>query len=156
MAVVDKDLGLKAIIKELKYFKTAYVDVGLLSEGKADSIVDDKGQYIANYAAANEYGVPGKIPARSFIGSTVDENNGYKSVIEERVNKIFNGGTTTFTQLSLLGVQVQGDIKDKIGHNVPPPNAPSTIKAKTKGKGGVTTTLIDEGTMRNAINYKVT
>jgi hypothetical protein len=156
MDVVDKDLGFKDFLEEIKKYKNAYIEVGLRSEPTNGSpTVNDKGVNIAEYAAANEYGVLGKIPARSFIGSTIDENNEvYNAIIVDGIKKV-GEGVTANTHLTKLGIKVQSDIKVKIGSNILPPNAPSTIYKKTKGKGGNTTTLIDTGTMRNAVSYKV-
>lgn len=156
MDVADKDFGFKSFIEEIKKYKNSYIEIGLRSEVTNGSpITNDKGVNIATYGAANEYGVPGKIPARSFIGSTIDENNDlYNSIITDGIKKI-GDGVTAGTHLTKLGIKVQSDIKVKIGSNIQPPNAPSTINKKTKGKGGNTTTLIDTGTMRNAISYKV-
>ena len=48
------------------------------------------------------------------------------------------------------GVKLRNKIIEKINSNIPPPNAPSTIKAKKS-----THTLIDTGTMRRSIDTQV-
>ncbi len=45
---------------------------------------------------------------------------------------------------------LRNDIIEKINSNIPPPNAPSTIKAK-----GSSHTLIDTGEMRRSIDFRV-
>jgi hypothetical protein len=67
--VKDTDLGFKQLIAELQNAKNLEVVVGLQEseEKSADGV------YVAEYAAANEYGTK-KIPERSFMRSTFDEN----------------------------------------------------------------------------------
>lgn len=126
-----------------------HVDIG---------IHDISGQDVVTYAGANEFGAENagasravKIPERSFIRSTIDDQRDkYVGRVEQRWNQILEGTLTPHTALSLIGLEVQRDIQRKIRSDVPPPNALSTIKKK-----GSAHTLIDDGTMVQEVRYAV-
>ena len=48
-------------------------------------------------------------------------------------------------------LKIEKAVVDEINSGVPPPNAPSTIKAKNSSK-----TLVDSGEMRNHVDHKIT
>jgi len=48
-------------------------------------------------------------------------------------------------------LKIEKAVVDEINSGVPPPNAPSTIKAKGSSK-----TLVDSGEMRNHVDHKIT
>lgn len=92
-----------------------------------------------------------EIPMRSFIRSTVDEKQGdYHAIATRLMGRIIRGELTKFDALSLMGQQIEKDIKRKITTLKYPPNAPSTIKKK-----GSSNPLIDTGHMRSSIRYVV-
>lgn len=140
----DIDKGFKEAIKKLQALKNKTLQVGILS----DAGVNEKtGTLIADYAYANEYGTK-DIPARSFIGSTCDEQFQKWDAMVDQMK--FDPSYSVERLLGTLGTQMAGDIRDKIGSNVPPPLSPATIERKKSSK-----TLIDTGVMRKSIKYKI-
>lgn len=150
----DIDRGYKDVIKKLQMLQSKTLQVGILS----DAGVNEKtGTLIAEYASINEIGgyteEGAEIPARSFIGSTCDEQ--FKKWDMQADKMTYDPSYSVEQLLGTLGAQMVGDIQEKISSNVTPKNAQSTIDRKTRGKGGKTTTLIDTTVMRNAIKYKI-
>ena len=56
---------------------------------------------------------------------------------------------------AMVGETARNAYQDEIRELNEPPNAPSTVEMKTKGKGGETTPLIDTGKMRQSVSYKL-
>lgn len=140
----DIDKGFKEAIKKLQVLAGKTLQVGILS----DAGVNEKtGTLIAEYAYYNEYGTK-DIPARSFIRSTCDEQSKKWDAMVDQMK--FDPSYSVERLLGTLGTQMAGDIRDKIGSNVPPPLSPATIKRKKSSK-----TLIDTGVMRKSIKYKI-
>jgi hypothetical protein len=85
------------------------------------------------------------------LRSTIDENltkiQGWHRTAME---KIFDGKATPREVLTGIGERLQKLVRAKIKSNVPPPNAPSTIKRK-----GSARTLIDTKLLLESINFKV-
>jgi len=91
------------------------------------------------------------IPERSYIRSTVDENEEkYNRAVQKVMGQIIDGYLDKFQALSLLGQLVEGDIKSKIINLDSPPNAASTIRKK-----GTDNPLVDKGFLGGAIRYAV-
>lgn len=150
----DIDKGFKEAIKKLQALKGKTLQVGILS----DAGVNEKtGTLIADYASINEFGgytEDGvKIPERSFIRSTCDEQFQKWDAMVDQMK--LDPSYSVERLLGMVGAQMVGDIQEKIGSNVSPENAPLTIYIKTKGKMTKTTTLIDTGVMRKSIKYKI-
>jgi hypothetical protein len=148
----DTDKSFKLLIKKLQTLGKKTVRAGILntSETNAD------GELIATYAIANEFGTR-DIPARSFMGSTADEQSAkWETSANDIINKLLiDDAFNPDRSIGILGEMMVGDIKEKIASNISPRNAQSTIARKTKGKGGKTTTLIDTGLLRNSIHFEV-
>jgi len=141
-----KDLGYKKLIRDLGDVKGSHVDVGIFG-GKAPG-----GKSILVYALANEFGTA-TIPERPFMRSTVDENRGrYLGMIDTGLTKISLGQESAKAVLTRLGITIRQEIQRKIRDLRDPPNAPSTL-AGSKHPG--TNPLINTGTMRKAIEYKL-
>lgn len=168
LAIVDKNKHWKQLEQVIKNLSKIVLKVGI----QKDAGVDDKGNSIAEYGTYNEYGVVGKIkgnyqkgsykkrsssanlikiPARSFLRSTTDENNGWKKEIEEAYTEILEGKTTSIKAMSKVGIRARDDIVTKINKGDPswPPNADSTIKKKKSSRP-----LIDKGFLKKAIQYQ--
>ncbi len=142
------DRGEKEFMIQLEKIKGSFVDIGIFG-GMKRSAGDEVS--IAEYALFNELGTE-SIHERSFIRSTVDKNKSrYKKIIREGLTDIVLGHTTAKRVLTELGIIIQGDIKKTITELRTPANAPSTIKTKKSSNP-----LIDTGTMRNAIQKRVT
>jgi len=149
--VKDTDFGMDSIRKEIEAFKHMGVKAGIV-EGSGN--VD--GVSIADYAAWNEFGVPGKkkkwrIPPRPFIRGWV-ENHGeeIKQTIDKLYDLVAGGRLTASTAIKRLGQFAQDGIKRYIISGAFTPNSESTVKQK-----GSSRPLIDTGTMRNSVRYEV-
>jgi hypothetical protein len=128
---------------------------------------------IANYASANEWGATIKvtekmrnylhfigihlkadtktivIPERSFLRFVADS----KKVSDKVVNALsqaYELDTAGMTILKQAGEILVGSTKMRIGGNVPPPNAKITKDLK-----GSSRTLVADGTMRRAVEKKI-
>lgn len=147
----DIDKGYKDAIKKLQALAGKTLKVGILSDAGVNEKTET-GTLIAEYACYNEFGTK-DIPARSFIGSTCDEQSKKWDAMVDKMK--IDPSYSVERLLGTLGAQMVGDIQEKIGSNVSPENRPSTIYRKTKGKMTKTTTLIDTGVMRKSINFEI-
>lgn len=143
------DLGFKKIVATIQSVATSYVTVGV--QGDQAGQTDGKsGATLAEIATANEFGTD-RIPARSFIRSTMDESRADIANVQQRAfAAVVTGQRSVHDGLSLIGMAAQAKIQAKISSNIPPPNAPSTIAAK-----GSSSTLIDTGQLRQSISFEV-
>lgn len=107
-------------------------------------------------AASNEFGA-GKIPARSYIGSTVDAKGkgDWARNAEVLRKQIIEGKLTTDQALARQGERILTDIREKVRSDIPPENAPATIAKKQRGKAGPVKTLIDTSQLLNGLAYEV-
>lgn len=148
---IVKEFGLEELVKAAGQ---AGVKAGIL-EGATNN---ETGENVATYAAHNEFGTS-KIPSRPFLRKTFEQN---ESKWADGLSKMLMNRTPS-EALQLLGMRMQDDIVKTIKSNMSPRNAPETIARKTKSvtKGGKVTgshapgTLIDTGSMLNAVNYEV-
>lgn len=142
--VTDKDMGLKRILQELNAAKSAFVEVGIPEGAQAD------GMTIAEYGAYNEFGTS-KIPERSFMRSTFDENvSRIQQDMQRQYDAVLAGRSTTYRALLTVGLKHSDQIKQKIRSGIAPANAPETIARKGSAK-----TLIDTGAMVQSITAVV-
>lgn len=150
LSIVDKDKYWKQLEHTIKGLNKTVIKVGI----QKDAGKNENGQYIADYGAANEFGVitaKNKIPARSFLRSTTDENNGWKKEIDQAYIDILEGKSTSINALTKVAVKATDDIVTKIDKGDPswPPNAPGTIERKRSSRP-----LIDTGFLRKSIQYQ--
>lgn len=146
MAVIDRDLGWKAIKRELERAKGREVAVGILQGS-----VDSEGASIAEYATYNEFGTD-DVPSRPFMAMSFDEN---KADIEADFNRqgkaMVEGKRTADQALTVIGQKHAARVQNTItGRDITPKLADSTIKAK-----GSTKTLVDTGAMTNAVQIEL-
>ena len=117
------------------------VNVGLFGEQGSD---------LVEYATKNEFGDQ-KTPERSFLRSTIDDDNRlFIKFIDKEKKEIVAGRQTRKRALDRLGIFAEGRVKLKINRGPFVPNAPFTIKKKGSSKP-----LIDTGRMRGSIISKV-
>lgn len=150
LAITDKNKYWKQLEQTIKGLNKIVLKVGI----QKDAGKNENGQYIADYGTANEFGaVVGKvkIPERSFLRSTTDENNGWKKEIEEAYTDILEGKTTSINAMSKVGVKARNDIVNKIDKGDPnwSPNALKTILKKKSNRP-----LIDVGFLKKSIQYE--
>lgn len=146
MAVIDRDLGWKAIKRELERAQGREVAVGILQGS-----VDSEGASIAEYATYNEFGTD-HVPSRPFMAMSFDEN---KADIDADFNRqgkaMVEGKRTANEALTIIGQKHAARVQNTItGRDITPKLADSTIKAK-----GSTKTLVDTGAMTNAVQIEV-
>lgn len=171
ISVRTRDLGWDAIKTELKKAKHrgSFVKVGSVGNRAIKVHDSESGLTNAELMAIHELGLPPHIPARSFIGSTVEENRvRYTIQLATLLRQVYSGRMKIAKALSILGLMVTSDIKKRVmtGAGIPPANAESTIAAKeNKGKwkrkgsaagaSGSPRPLIDTGRMIGAVGYEV-
>lgn len=162
--VLDKDKVFNSIIQEIEKMANSYVKIGIFADQKTKAqtkVNSNTGVQrskkanlsMAEIANVNEYGreSPPRIPARSFVRSTYDENLQKLIRLQNKeYDKIIAGKTTVYASLNAQGLWMQNLIQTKITTLRTPPNAPSTIKAK-----GSSNPLIDFGQLRDSVTYEV-
>ena len=161
--VIEKDLGWKDILKQLKIIeKKPFVKVGLLpitgSKPKTSTQISDgkKTKSTSTQTTVLEVGIRNEfgegVPERSFVRSTADQNSGqWNAIIDANVSRIYLGRQTVKGTLNIVGLKATSDMKQKIRNGDPKwaPNAPSTIRRKGSSKP-----LIDTSQLVNSIAHK--
>ena len=111
--------------------------------GKADSDV-------LKIAHAHEYGVPGKLPERSFIRASFDQDKDkLGEIVDSQVSKVLAGQTTPAAAVNAIGAQAAQMVQNFIDDNRVKPQ--SDFKRKQ-----IHTTLYETGThIRDRISWKV-
>lgn len=139
--------------------------------GIFENATTDDGKLVAEYATYNEFGTE-HIPARPFMRNTIKAHAAdWQKTFAGNVAPQPDDPSTIYKALQTVGVQAVGHIQETISSSMPPPNAPSTIRKKTKtivdGKGRkmkdangevmthIPGTLVDTGTMRKAVSFEV-
>ena len=140
--VVDRDRGFRSLIARARILAGgAYAKVGVLADSSRGGlhVVGPDGKAapltVAEIAAVQEFGtVDGRIPSRSFVRSTFDEQRAALEASSRRliVAVVLDGTMGVEQALGILGLQLASKIREKItdGAGVPPPNAPSTLRRK--------------------------
>lgn len=119
------------------------VKVGLPA-GKAD-------KDLVSIAVWNHFGTSRGIPPRPFITVAMFKSRGeIRANLRRVAYSVTVNGKPLTPELQKLGAFGAGKIQDQIASNMPPPNAPSTIRQK-----GSSTTLIDSGRMRQSITWEL-
>lgn len=176
--LVEKDHGWRAFIERVKQIPNSHVKVGVLADDARGGLHVPGGKLtVAEIAAVNEFGTEdGRIPARSFVRSTFEEEREHLVDLGKELMRKVLEGMSVEQALNIMGSTLATAIKKKItvGEGIPPPNAPSTLRRKAmKGKGvraargkpsfdqkfeaskaGVRT-LVDTGRLLGAITWSV-
>ena len=142
--IVDRDLGLNRIMREIRELDGKTVKAGVLKNAGKES----NGTSIVDVAIYNEFGTS-KIPSRPFLRIATDKNqNTWQRESERIVDNVINQRAADFNS---LGNRMKNDIKNVIGDkSLLTPNAPATIRRKGHDKP-----LIDTGKLKDAIAYEV-
>lgn len=150
MSVVDKDLGWKKILRNMRKIDAKAVKVGIQAGDKASDGKTDLA-YVANL---HEFGSPGgKIPERSFIRSAIDKNeHKIDNLSDGLALKILGGYVTVCGALDLIGLKVTGMIQEQITDGDYVPLAPATIRRK---KNHSDKPLIDTGHMFQSVRHVI-
>lgn len=148
--IIDNDLGMQRIKKEFASLGKHEVTVGVHGKDATGYAEQEEQLTTAQVAFWNEFGTK-TIPERSFLRSTVAENESKYIKLDERlIGLIIDGKLDTKQASEVLGQQVKKDVQQKIVDLHTPPNSPKTIAAK-----GSSNPLIDTGQMRQSIDYVV-
>ena len=148
MSVVDKDLGWKKILRNMRKIDAKAVKIGIQD---GDKTFDGK-ESLAYVASLHEFGSPGgKIPERSFIRTAIDKNERKINNLSDRLAlKILDGSVTVRGALDLIGLSVTGMIQEQITDGDYVPLSPATIKKKGSDKP-----LIDTGHMWQSVHHVI-
>ncbi|WP_303690917.1 hypothetical protein [Megamonas hypermegale] len=148
MSVVDKDLGWKKILRNMRKIDAKAVKIGIQD---GDKTFDGK-ESLAYVASLHEFGSPGgKIPERSFIRTAIDKNERKINNLSDRLAlKILDGSVTVRGALDLIGLSVTGMIQEQITDGDYVPLSPATIKKKGSDKP-----LIDTGHMWQSVRHVI-
>lgn len=112
-------------------------------QGKEAAEMHEKGDVpMTVIAAVHEFGsTDGRIPERSYLRSTFDENRRkYERMIRDGAKGVLKGKTAAKKTAFATGETVRADVIKRIKSNIPPPLAESTISRK-----GSSVALIDTG-----------
>lgn len=91
------------------------------------------------------------MPGRRWLSGYVEANKArILDMLNVTATNLLAGKLTNEKAMRLIGLQIVGDIKQRIANGLQPPNAESTIARK-----GSSTPLIDTGQFRNSIASEV-
>lgn len=142
----DVDRGWKALLSQARGAANrqhSYAKAGIVGAKAQQAHAVEPGAAPMNnvtLAATHEFGVPGKIPERSFVRSSFDKHREeYWILLRSLVGRWFIAASRMplHQALGIIGLKMASDMRagilDEAG--IPPPNAPSTIARKlAKGK----------------------
>jgi hypothetical protein len=133
----DRDRGwaqLKRVFTENK--KGAAIRVGLQS---ADEVQLEGRPNMATLGTIHEFGsTDGKIPERSFIRATFDQNlTKYTKLVQLAGKAISSGQIELLVALGAIGEKFVSDIKERIREHIAPPLAPFTIERRRQKIAGL-------------------
>ena len=124
----------------------AEITVGVHSGDAAHTHGDGEGLTIGDIATFHEFGTQ-TVPQRSFIRSWFDERQEFiTGTIRGQFQQVLDGKRTLEQASERVALALEGDVKQRILTNIPPPLKPATIARK-----GSSLALVDRGILRNAI-----
>ena len=135
MTVTSVDRGYNALVKRVIGLKPVTIAVGILEKDGAASHEGDDDLTILMVGVYNEFGtfkngVP-HVPERSFIRAWFDANEAeLRAKLTVLMRSVIAGQRTRDQVLQLMGAYGVGQIQSRMAESIPPPNAPSTVKAK--------------------------
>lgn len=129
------------------------VKVGILEGATYSGETAPAGTLVAPIAAIHEFG-GGDVPARSFMRSTVEREQG--EWIKAAVAYLKKNPAKVRQAFMLVGELASKAMQEAIEWGIDPPLAEETIARKRKrGKQNPDTPLIDTGTLQESISYEV-
>lgn len=124
----------------------AEITVGVHSGDAAHTHGSGEGLTIGDIAGFHEFGTQ-TVPQRSFIRGWFDERQEFiASTLRTQFQQVLDGKRPIEQAAERAALALEGDLKQRILENIPPPLRPATIKRK-----GSSLALVDQGILRNAI-----
>lgn len=163
--IEDRDLGYARTIQRLLKLEALSFTVGIHDK---DSKVYQRGQgdpvTTAQVGTFHEFGTLDKfedptntkrgergVPQRSFLRSTVDENEQkYADQIDKALGRSIDGTLDLRVGLGVVASGLLGDVQKKISRGVRP-----DITDATKAAKGSTKPLIDDGPLRQSLSWEL-
>jgi len=143
--VIERDLGWKAIVKQLKGMNGMSTDIGLFGSGSSPK------DNIAARGAVMEWGShKNNIPSRPFNRQTWDKNlNKIKKVSMAEFGKVVDQKKSGKKALFNIGEWFTGKLKEGITSG-----KYKALSEKTVRQKGSSVPLIDTGLMKSSITHK--
>lgn len=156
--VVDRDTGMNALIREMKYLADNEVRVGVLA-GSTDSDSESKGNAAGDVQADDLVEVPDKgggrkrsrvtqvevfavhelglgVPKRESLGWVIDHERSEIQGFAERVTgNVMDGRMTGQQALGFMGEKIIALVQKRIRERIPPPLEDATVEFKTRADG---------------------
>lgn len=165
----DKDLGYGAIVRTLRQLDGATIAVGIHEDTRADEDAEVTTAYVG---AVHEYGsTDGRVPARPWLGPTIDENEAELNAMAEKIvdRVIASGGRVSLEHgLNIVGERALQLVQAKVRDSDPSwkPLTKQTKQRKAAKAGlskeardafvaGDGNPLVDTAAMLNSITKKV-
>lgn len=154
-------MSIEDVIAKVRSIKNLKIKAGILGANYIDS-----GESVAQVAMWNEYGTS-RIPPRPFMRNAIREDGErWKAELAGGLRAVLTDEASIDEVANQVGAMMQADIQKSIDSNTSPPNAKGTLKRKArrlvdksgkpiKGASGTTQTLIDTGTLYDAISFEV-
>jgi len=145
---VVRSANLSKLAASANNTKTTVVKAGFFEAAKYPD-----GISVVDVAIQNEYGDSSKnIPPRPFMAQTFDKNQDkWLNMVNKAIIAQTKAQNLDYSKIgNMLGLVMQGDIRDTIVNGNFVPNSPYTIAKKGKD-----TVLRDSLVMMNAVNYQV-
>lgn len=144
--IVRRSANLSKLAASANNAKTTVVKAGFFESAKYPD-----GTSVVDVAVKNEYG-EGNIPPRPFMAQTFDKHQEkWLDMVNKAVIAQTKAQNLDYSKIgNMLGLVMQGDIRDTIVNGNFVPNSPYTIAKKGKD-----TPLRDTLVMMNAVNYQV-
>jgi len=149
--VSDKDNGAKALLKRIENLKRSapVVKVGILADEQHGE------SSLLMIASVHEFG-GGNVPERSFIRSTVDQQETTIKRLQKNIAaKVLEGKMSPKQGLGTLGEYVQSEMQKTIRAGIAPELTPATLARKTLNDRTGDVPLIDTAQMIQSIAYEV-
>ena len=146
------DTRLRAFMKRIKPMqKGIYVTVGVQGT-EAEAAHDESGTPMSTIAAVHEFGsMDGRIPERSYLRSTYDENRRkYEQMILQGAQNSTKGKETPKQAAFKTGETMRADVIKRIKAGIPP-----ELSQRTIDKKGSSVPLIDTGQLVASITTVV-
>lgn len=122
------------------------ITVGVHSDDANHTHGSGEGLTIGDIATFQEFGTQ-TIPQRSFIRGWFDERQDFiASTLRAQFKAVLDGKRPIEQAAERVALAFEGDVKQRILENIPPPLSPVTVKRK-----GSSLALVDTGQLRNAI-----